>query len=122
MDISGLKFSCEDSHFSAIFHKIIKVTINSKCLINAKSYKYIGCLYVCNGQAIKDLSSPLYLRQIVKFIRKMSHKIGLNLNRLDRGLQRFLLPFSPFCDELKYTPDRDFFPFFFFQNKKILAF
>jgi hypothetical protein len=37
MNILGLKFSCKNSNFSA--HKIIKVTINSKWLINAKSYK-----------------------------------------------------------------------------------
>ena len=39
MNILGLKFSCKNSHFSA--HKIIKVTVNSKWFINAKSYKYI---------------------------------------------------------------------------------
>ncbi len=52
---------------------------------------------------IKNHLSPLYLRQIVKSIHILSHKIGLSLNRLGRGLQRFLLAFYPFCDELKYT-------------------
>ena len=69
------------------------------------------------AQALKNLSSPLYLRQIVTPIRELSHKIGLDLNRLGIGLQRFLLAFSPFCDELKYTPERDFF-FHFSKNKK----
>ena len=68
------------------------------------------CIYICC--IYKNISSPLYLRQIVTSIHKLSHKIWLNLNRLDRGLQRFLLAFSPFCDELKYTPDRDFFTIF----------
>ena len=128
MNILGLKFSCKNRHFSA--HKII-VTVNSKWFINAKSYKYIWidklegylmicrnayicCIYICNllPRVIKNLLSPLYLRQIVISIHKLSHKIELNLKRLGRGLQRFLLAFSPFCDELKYTPNRDFFPFF----------
>ena len=51
-------------------------------------------------------------------IHKLSHKIGLNLNRLDRGLQKFLLAFSPFCDKLKYTPDRDHFTIFL-KNQKL---
>jgi hypothetical protein len=39
MNILGLKFSGKNRHFST--HKIIEVTVNSKWLINAKSYKYI---------------------------------------------------------------------------------
>ncbi len=74
------------------------------------------CIFVCNllPRLIKNLLSPLYLCKNVTSICNLSHKIELHLNKVRRDLQRFLLVLHIFLIfyELKYTPDKDFFPFF----------
>ena len=83
-------------------------------------YIYICCIYVCNllPRLIKNLSNPLYLWKIVTSIFKLSRKTELHLNRVGRGLQRFLLAFPHFFEELKNIKKfiqkniKYFFPFF----------